>query len=538
MKFAVLSDIHYISPRLAVEGCNEDLIDTAVAEKSLYQAAEDADVLIIHGDVTNSGDIYSHEDLVKILYDIKAKGKRIFVTFATHDYHHHRAYMRMTGDNKIKFSSRPWEMPYFNPDTTDWHSYLSDEDKIRYKDVPDADNAPKLVPTATPEEIWKMYYDFGPSEAISVNEESFSYCCQLDDGLRVLILNDIFRNEEALSDKSPSFTPACFKWIEQCKAQADADGSYIFAVSHHPFIPASPAHFIGADYRNLRSPYTGHILADMGIDLVFTGHTHFNNIGFLTSDKGNILCDITTPGTHFLPPEYRLVWLDGKTENIKYETVEIGIPDGIEIPDETLGKYYRRQMYEEYYNKICGKDNFVGKLLRKLTVGDIHFLFSGAADLTKDEYAQIKDMLIFDLLTSLAFNMLTGDGQYTPDTAVYKFSVAMAAGLDSICDHVPFIDIKGKFLKGYTVFEVIDALCFDNKQSCRNAEFCIRDGEKKKCETHEPKSCLGAILMTILCILFVILLPITPVAALVALIIGLVKKSKAVKNGGKKPPRY
>lgn len=46
------------------------------------------------------------------------------------------------------------------------------------------------IPAAKREELFEMYREFGPDEAISVHRDSMSYVVQLQDGYRLFAIND------------------------------------------------------------------------------------------------------------------------------------------------------------------------------------------------------------------------------------------------------------------------------------------------------------------------------------------------------------
>lgn len=515
MKFVMMSDTHYLSRRTIANENRKLLCEPAVTEQALRQAADekDCDAIIISGDLTDLGDRYSHEDFVEILREIKKK-KKVYVIFATHDFHHHRAFVDKPGTD-VKYPSKPWEMPYFDPEKAEG-------------------SLPELVDAVSPEEIFEMYREFGPDDAYSVRACDFSYCIDLDENTRCLMLNDIFRNEEALHDNSASFTPGCFRWIKQMKDEADRDGKFIFAVSHHPFIPAVPAHRLKASPRNLRTPYTGHLLADMGINLAFTGHTHCIDTGFCRSDKGNLLCDIASPSVRFYPPMYRTVDLDGKNGRVSYDCVEVKKPEGTSIPDSNLFDYYARDMYDEYIVPLKSKDNFTGRLLRKLTLGKVMFL-ARSGKLTKKEKAAIGNKNFADFVMELVYNMMRGDGSYFPGTPEYKFARGFAAAADSIVNAVPFYDIRRKMLQGYSVWELLEPMLYPLSLSNMKDDFDFTVEAPKKFDTSPAKSHAGAVVMVIAFILTVILCPLLPPAAIVAFISGTINKKRALKKNPPKP---
>ncbi len=476
MKFVMMSDTHYVSRDMVADKSDEKtLLDIAVTEQALKQAAKDADTIIISGDLTDDGDRLSHRDFVKLLRELKAQGKKVYVIFATHDFHHHRAWVRKRGDTKAEFRGKPWEEPFFDPEGVKWKDYVTDE----YKNFSEEECTPQLVESVTPEELWEMYREFGRDQARSADDGSFSYCIDLDENTRCLMLNDIFRNEEGLKDKSPTYTPSCLRWMKKEIDAAKADGKFIFVCSHHPFAPTTPIHRIGTDNRNLRSPHAGHMLADMGIDLAFTGHTHASALRFITSDKGNVMCNIATSSVRFYPPTYRLVELDGVNKKIAYENIDVNIPDGFELAESTLRGHYYMDMYDEYLEKLTKKPPF-DKIVKDGTLMEIAFLFKRKAKLTDEEYFRLKDIKLFDFLTGIIFGLLSGESIYTPDQPEYRLLMSVCAFADSIIDAQPFVDLRNKTLKGYKLTEAFGDLlyksgyssskdCFDFTQPQENA---------------------------------------------------------------------
>ena len=524
----MMSDTHYISRRMIIDKTDEELmLQPAVTEAAILQASKECDVLFIAGDLTNSGDRFSHEDFSSFLRKLKQDGTKIYVIFATHDFHHHKAYVRKHG-GKIEYKHTPWESPWFDIESADWKSLVKDE----FSSLPEEELIPELVPALSPEEIWEIYKEFGPDEAYSVHEFSFSYCLDLDENTRCLMLNDIFRNEEALKDKRPTYSPSCLRWIKQMYDEAKRDGKYIFLCSHHPMLPAVPAHRLGAgkENRDMRAPVVGHMLADMGFNLAFTGHSHFCDVGYVKSDIGNHMWDITTPSVRFYPPAYREILLDGKSKSLTYNCKYIEAIEGMKIEEDSLFEHYHKAFYNDYYRMVTGSNATLKKLMDRLTVKDIYFLVKGKARLTAEEYESIKDMKLFDLIIETAFNMLIGDGAYTPDSPEYKVIISVSAMLDSIINTQPFIDVKSKLLGGYSVSDIIEPMLFNNSASDR--EGCLNLNEIPPLRTETPiyKSHTGAILMGIIYVLLILLSPLAPIAIAIGLPVLTIKKRKKLKK--------
>ena len=538
MKFAVLSDTHYISRRMLLDTADKEaFLQTAVSEFAIETAAsrDDIDVILITGDLTDEGDIYSHEDFKAYLEKVREKtGKKIYVTTATHDFHHHKAYVRQKGDTKAQFSSEPWNMPYFDKDNADWHEYLTDE----CENLSDSECMPGLVRACTPEELWKLYADFGPSDAISVHNDSFCYCVELDDNTRCLMLNDNFRNEEAMHDISVTYTPDCFRWIKSMIDKANREGKYIFACTHHPLLPAAPAHRLYQDERNMRSAYISHTLADMGLNLFITGHTHLADVGCVVSDKGNRLYDITVPAARFFPPRFKVIDLDPMAQTVRYESVDIETPPGYETEESSLTEHYLKKDYEAYSGLVKNLKPPLNSMICSLRLKHLYPLVKKAGKISREEFSPIAETAFTDYILSLVFNMFGGDGKFTPDTPEYKFGMGFAAVFDSIIDAQPFYDVRKKLLRGYSVREIFEPMLFNNSFSDNGGFIDLNKEPVKKYEAADFSSHAGDILVGLITVTALIISkPAATGAALAIPVLSVMKKRREEKNPTK-PQRY
>lgn len=536
MKFAVLSDIHYYSRQMILD--KEDaalMMRPAMSEAALEDAAArtDIDTLLLTGDLADQGDMASHRDLAEILRKIKAAGKRVYVLTATHDFHHHRAYV-MKQPHPVRYKSTPWNEAFFDPEKADYRALAENE----FQKLTDEELVPPLEPAATPTDLWELYYEFGPADAVGMCPSAYSYCVALDDNTWCLMLNDSFRNEEAYGEISPTYSPECLRWINSMVKEASKQGKFIFACTHHPLLPSSPGYRIGASNRNMRSARPGHTLADMGINLVFSGHSHFCDVGFLRSDSGNTLCDITTPSVRFFPPRYRLVDLQGKAHQISIHCVPTPIPAGFDLPQSTLEQHFAEEFYKEYEQKIAHLPSPANNLVRNTTVGTVCRLFPGAKRMTPEQFLSIKEKKVFDIVIDCALNLQKGDGQYTPDTAEYKFMMGLASALDSIINTQPFADIRGKKLKGYSLSQTIEPLLFNNGIPDAEATFDFAEIPAPREVPLRYRSVAGPVVMGLVCLLAVPLSVLLPPAAMIMLPVKTVQKSRKSKNNPPRPERY
>ena len=241
----VITDTHYYSKKTGTKGKAYDAANAKSQKLLKYseellraafkQIKEDkrTDIVLLSGDTTNNGEIEAHEEFIEMLRDLKKSGKRVYVLTATHDYQDDGLTDSFVGNEKVK------------------------------------------IPAAKREQLYDMYKEFGPDEAIAVHRDSMSYVVQLADGYRLFALND----DRNLSGKS-GFSDECFEWIKAQAEDARKNDQFILAMTHHPLIAPSPIYeLIGkndmlGDYETRRNE-----LADLGIQFILTGHTHVHDIG-------------------------------------------------------------------------------------------------------------------------------------------------------------------------------------------------------------------------------------------------------------------
>ena len=72
-------------------------------------------------------------------------------------------------------------------------------------------------------------------------------------------------------------------------------GDEVLAMTHHPVLPPSPIYPLFSRRDMLGDfEHTSTVLADAGVQFIFTGHTHMQNIAVKTTEKGNTIYDINT----------------------------------------------------------------------------------------------------------------------------------------------------------------------------------------------------------------------------------------------------
>ncbi|MCL2023170.1 MAG: metallophosphoesterase [Oscillospiraceae bacterium] len=449
INFCLITDTHYYNPDALgrrLDGQQKTLNDSgAIIDAAIdkFIAMPDCDVMLVGGDLTSNGDRESHDELVKKFRRINEAGKRLVLITSTHDYEQH---------SNIESAAKGKQI-------------------AQYKLEGGAEFKPTIT---TREELRGLYNEFGFSDAISEFEE-FSYVAQIAPGLRVLMLNDDGDGYVGDDDSSNGFTQGQFKWIEEQIAAAHAAGDTIFAVLHHPVMPPFSFyhHFSLNDMHGGKNNARNRdFLADSGIRLVFTGHTHMHNICHYTSPSGNKLTDVNTACLVGYPAPLRICSFKDGVMDIRTECLtdaDCGFSDGamIELYDRTINKivYSAAHDFEQFVQEANGFSvrrhqiephkwliTRAGRFLEKATLGTLGTLFLCRHKLSKSA----RNVRIVDLATALVRNVFLGTGNYSRDDDVVKGIFILAEKLQGLL---------GKKLAGTFVADIpalFESILFDD----------------------------------------------------------------------------
>ena len=445
LKIQFITDTHYYSRKNGTSGKayeREEAKSQMVIKDSdlVLKAGFDllckdtsTDIVVLSGDTTRNGELASHEEFIEMLRDLKKKGKRVYVITATHDYQDGGVAKGFSGDEQIQ--------------------------------VPAVENR---------HDLWDMYYEFGPNEAIATFKQSLCYVVQLAPGYRLFALND--DTNDKVEGQSSGYSDECKKWImEQLKDAQDND-QYVIAMTHHPMISPSPFYsIIGKGDMQRDHEETRELFADAGLHCMLTGHTHVHDISYITTKKGNRFYDIACGAMIGCPPAMRNVTFDPKHAKIDVETVYIENVPGIDTGDKTFPQYMRNFFFGMIADVIWSMGNDIdrladitpafsipgekvkklgwiikpiGKLLNKLTFKKIWRLCKKESGLKKADIQDIADNKVVDFILELVQNLYCGDSPYGPETREYKLTCGFLNVIDSFLNtiHLPI----GKFLKGAT----------------------------------------------------------------------------------------
>ncbi len=434
LKVNIISDIHYYSKETGISGKGfekenaktpNDLVNCEEILTSLMdQLAEDeSDIVLVSGDVTTRAEREAHEGVIRLLRSLKERGKRVYVITATHDYHDGDVTRKYVGDEAVQ------------------------------------------VPSVKRDELFDLYREFGPDEAIAVHRESMSYIVQLCDGYRLFALND-----DSNRKNGSGFSDECFEWISDQIKDANEKGQFIIPMTHHPMLSPSPFYKIIGGGNIMKDPDKRiDQLTEMGVSYMFTGHTHMQDISYKITEKGKVFYDITTAAAVGYPATFRQVTFlpaEGKI-NVKSADIQCDI-DGRPLKEHLEDKFFgmiRRviaaaghdipefakmatafSVKEKLIYKIGWIIKPFAKLLGKLKIGTIAKLVKKESGLKKKDYAHIKNQKVVDFIVSLVRNLYGGDSPYSPDTAEYKITMGVLAIIDSL---LKLFGVKiGKLVKG------------------------------------------------------------------------------------------
>ncbi len=452
----VVTDTHYFENSLGASGeayemrsrtDQKCIAETgAILDAAFDKMAQDKEtkIVIVPGDLVYRGETESHIGLIKKFRKLEAQGKKVYIVTARHDY----------SGNPCGF--------------------------IGNKTVP-VDGMPR-------EKLRETYWDFGFSQAISEHEKTLSYVVQLSEDIRLMAINcdgDCGSFKGLWDDQ--------MEWIsEQIKA-AHNDGCYIFAMMHYPLLPATNIMKLIEDAKITDWEKRADELADLGLDLIFTGHMHMQSHTERTSPAGNKITDICTGSIVGCPSAYRKVTFrddgvaeirslkiddfdwdkDGKTAQEyfiwRFDRMITDIVDGMAYDFKAFTRYFGGP---EKNRKIKIPVTVAGRILQKLTVGGVGRLFFFKVD------KSICKMRIRDLIIELARNIFVGNEPYVEGTAVYEAIMKLLKRLNPVISIAESkLGAKNDIFKDIPAF--VAEMIGDEKQLDYDADVEISYGKER-----------------------------------------------------------
>ena len=462
--FYLLTDTHFVSKKSWVEGepingrergdqialkASPEILDEFIKK---IIADTGTDTVIFTGDNVNNGDMLSHYDFRERLERLRAAGKKVYVTTATHDY--------------------------CSPNNED---ECFQKNAVRYTET-----GTEPIEAMLRSGLYEFYEDYGPKQAISVHKESSSYTVKLCEGVRMVMINDNGngRSHCGLFEDG-------VEWLRGEIAAAKEAGDFVLLAVHHPVIAPFEVYRHMVDYEM----YGGYrelseLMCENNVRVVFTGHTHVQNIREYKSEKGGSFYDVSTIALVNAAGKMRKVDID--VQNGKCEIVSIGIDklDGIDLKGESVYKYLYHlntpgafetliplaaENYDEFLVKArgflpvdkLGKHRLLGKwVFRKLNGAKLKFIMRFGRTkkmLTPEQREQIKNESLTAVLFEILRCIFPGNAPYTPDTAENIVISGAARRLDRIVNRFKIKKVLDMIPPGSSLEEMAQDFLYNDR---------------------------------------------------------------------------
>lgn len=403
VKLAFISDVHHYSELLGASGRAYELREgsdqkclkeTGAVIDAAFEKFKNNDTLAvcIAGDITNDGERVSHDEIYEKLKSLSEK-KKVYLITSTHDW---------CSDN--------------NPRRFDGNEVFHD------------------VETLTAPEITSYYSVFGENDELSYYETPLglrSRCFQVCEGLRLIAVNDDCDGRGGRSGYSEEH----LQWMITQLKNAEKGGCKVVAMEHHLLLHPF-CRFINSGQSIADNLEIASVLADNGLRLMFTGHSHMQRTTEFVSEKGNKITQINLGSLTGHPASVTYLTLDGENAEINVEFIEEFTYKGEKFgwdyfKEHTLGVLFnllnagvsdKQDFYERLsangikipsYDLLYPIIRFVCKRLLKMKCGTagrlINFITLGKG--VDKAYKKIKDMLLLDLVSLVFLSVF--DGSYS-----------------------------------------------------------------------------------------------------------------------------
>lgn len=301
VKFMVISDIHYFDPSLFTLPANANfqaylaadrklIIESSAILKNVLATVmtEKPDFLLVTGDLTKDGEKIDHQAVATLFKTLSDNGIKVLVIPGNHDVN--------------------------NPAAA---SFLG--------------TAQTTIDNVSPTDFASIYNNCGYGNAVERDPNSLSYVSEPVNGVWVMGIDAC---HYAPSETAGSMSTTTLAWVKSIITKSKAQNKILLSMMHHGIVE----HFVGqstmfseyliADWKNIST-----VLADSGMNVVFTGHFHAQDIAKGAGTKGYIY-DIETGSTVTAPCPYRIVTLStvnktlkivsGKIDGVTYSTIPTG----------------------------------------------------------------------------------------------------------------------------------------------------------------------------------------------------------------------
>lgn len=178
----------------------------------------------------------------------------------------------------------------------------------------------------------EIYHEFGYDEALSTDEGTCSYSANLNDEYTLVALDTCDKRYRVVPNNDITRMDWAVKQIKAAKKQ----GKKVIMIMHHNLLEHNPFQKLNEKNYVVNTPYSfAGLLADLGVKLVFSGHTHCNNVKSYTSFLGNTIYDFSMSSLGNFPAEYK--YFNVTDSKISYETKKINHIDADKLAEVCKG---------------------------------------------------------------------------------------------------------------------------------------------------------------------------------------------------------
>lgn len=178
----------------------------------------------------------------------------------------------------------------------------------------------------------EIYHEFGYDEALSTDEGTCSYSANLNDEYTLVALDTCDERYRVVPNNDITRMDWAVKQIKAAKKQ----GKKVIMIMHHNLLEHNPFQKLNEKNYVVNTPYSfAGLLADLGVKLVFSGHTHCNKVKSYTSFLGNTIYDFSMSSLGNFPAEYK--YFNVTDSKISYETKKINHIDADKLAEVCKG---------------------------------------------------------------------------------------------------------------------------------------------------------------------------------------------------------
>jgi len=462
--FYLITDSHYVSKQNWVEGepiTNREKGDQIVLKLSpeildafidKIIADPDTPTVLFTGDNVNSGDMTSHYEFRGRLEKLVKAGKKVYVTTATHDY--------------------------CSPNNED---ECFQKGSVRYTET-----GTEPVEMMLRSGLYEFYEDYGPKQALSVHKESGSYTVKLCDGVRIVMINDNGngRSHCGLFEDG-------IEWLKGEFEAAKEASDYVLLAVHHPVI----APFEAYSHMAHHEMYGGYLelselMCENNVRVIFTGHTHVQNIREYKSEKGGSFYDVATISLVNAAGKMRKVTVDAEKGLCDIKSVGIDSLPGVDTGDESLYSYlYHINMpglaekalplagenFDEFLalskgalpvDKFAKHRHLVKFAVKKAMKMKLSFLMKFGKTkklLTPEQREYAKSEPLMNAVFEIFAHIFPGNAPYTPDTVENIVATGAAKRVDKLVNRFNIGALKKFVPPGSCFAEMAQDFLYNNR---------------------------------------------------------------------------